>query len=705
MDGQLIDEPTKKLSDTKQAEIVKEVRERVEDSWSHDRDNRREAATDLAFLAGNQWPEQIRREREAESRPMLTINRLPQFVRQITNDIRQADLAIKVAPVDDKSDPKLAKIYDGLIRQIQYQSSANHVFATAAEHQTACGIGWFRVCTEYCNDQSFDQELRLKAIRNPLSVYDDPGAIEPDRSDANWRAIVEVWPLSAFKQQWPDAAQEGVDVPVSDANSSSFFWSASDYVRVAEYWRKVPETIELAYMEDGSTINLTDVPKELRMMLPTPVRTRQHKTHRLECYIVSGSQVLSGPHSWHGRMIPIVPVIGGEWPMDQKTYRYGAIRFAREPQQLYNYYRTATAEAIALAPKAPYIATAAMIGPHKAMWDRAGKTNQPYLIYDPDPDAPGAAPRREHPPELPSALIQEAQIASDDMKGTTGIYDSALGAKSNETSGVAIGRRQTESDTAQYHFVDNLQRSLEYCGRILIEVIPKIYDNERVVRLLGEDDQEEFVTINQATMGVDGVPVMINDLSAATFDVRVKIGKSYTNKRQEAADSMLAFMQSYPPSAPLIGDLVAKNLDWPGADEIAKRLRNAVPPNILFDPSKPQEEQEQGPPQPPDPAIEMAQATHEMEMQKGQMELQKTQATTDAQIQKMQAEVQIKQAELEIEKARLAIEMQRLQIEKDKAELSAATARHQARLSERQQTMAEDAAHEAREPAETSQDD
>lgn len=703
MAGGMIDTPTKKLSPAQQAAIVKEARERIEDSWSHDRDNRREAATDLAFLAGNQWPETVRRDREAQGRPMLTINRLPQFVRQITNDVRQADLAIKVAPEDGNSDPKLAKIYDGLIRQIQYQSSANHVFATAAEHQTACGIGWFRITTEYCSDTSFDQEIKLKAIRNPLSVYDDPGAIEPDRSDSMWRAIVEVWPKSAFEQQWPNAAPEGVDIPTSDASTPSFFWSTSDYVRVAEYWRKVPETIELAYMEDGSTINLSDVPKEMRQMLPRPVRTREHETHRLECYIVTGSEVLSGPHGWHGRQLPIVPVIGGEWPLDQKTYRYGAIRFAREPQQLYNYYRTATAEAIALAPKAPYIATPNMIGPYKSMWDNASKSNTPYLLYDPDPDAAGARPMREHPPELPAALIQEAQIASDDMKGTTGIYDSALGAKSNETSGVAIGKRQLESDTAQYHFVDNLQRSLEYCGRILIEIIPKIYDNERVIRLLGEDDQEEFITINQAIMGVDGVPVMVNDLSAASFDVRVKIGKSYTSKRQEAADSMMAFLQTNPAAAPLISDLVAKNLDWPGADDIAKRLRNAVPPNILFDPDKPQEQQQQGPPQQPDPAAEMAQAQHEMEMQRGQMELQKTQATTDATIQKMQAEVQIKQAELQIELARLDIERARLQIEKDKADIAGKAAMHKADIAERQHEMAEAASE--REPAETSQDD
>jgi hypothetical protein len=582
-----------KLSAADKRAIVVEARERIQDSWDHDKDNRRDAASDLRFLAGDQWPYDVRRARDAAGRPMLTINRLPQFVRQVTNDIRQADLSIKVVPEDDQSDPQLAKIFDGLIRQIQYQSSAQHVFSQAAEHQAGCGIGWFRIVTEYAQDSAFDQEIRIKAIRNPLSVYDDPAAIEPDRSDAMWRAIVEVWPQSAFKAKWPKAAEHSVDKP-NDGNGNGFFWATADTIRVAEYWTKTPYDKTIALMQDGSTLDITDFNEWQLSMLPPVQKTRKQLCYKVQQYLVSGSEVLEGPHEWPGTNIPIVPVVGAEVPLDNRTFRYGVIRFAKDAQQLYNFYRTSVAEAIALQPKAPYIVTPKMIAEHKSAWDNAHRNNKPYLPYTPDDKAPGMKPQREAPPAIPAALIQEAEVASDDMKATTGIYDAALGARSNETSGIAIGRRQQDADAANYHFIDNLRRSLEYAGRMLIELIPKVYDNERVIRLMGGDDQEQFVPINKTVKGEYGEDVIINDLSVARFDVRVNIGKSFSTQRMEARESMLDFIKMLPDAAPFVIDLLAKNMDWPGADEIAKRLRQMVPPQALADPNQP-------PPPPPNP--------------------------------------------------------------------------------------------------------
>jgi hypothetical protein len=590
-----------KLSSTDAAEIVKTARECIEESWEHDRDNRRDASSDLSFLAGNQWPDAVRNERAKSGRPMLTINSLPQVVRQVTNDIRQADLAIKVSPVDDTSDPQLADIYNGLIRQIQYQSSAKHVYSTAAEHSAACGIGWFRVCTEYADDSAFDQEIRLKAIRHPLSVYCDPAAVMPDRSDANWIAVTEMLPKKEFKRKYPKAAE--VDVEIGGATmtaESSLFWATTDAVRIAEYWRKVPVKKTLALLEDGQTVDITGKGEGELGYLPI-VRTREADSFKVEMFIVSGLDVLDGPFEWAGKIIPIVPVIGAEIPLEEKTYRHGIVRFARDPAQLYNFYATATAEAIALAPKAPWLVTATQIGPYKSMWDTANVGNKPYLIYDPDPNAPGMAPKREHPPEVPVALMQERSNAAEDMKRVTGIYDASLGARSNEVSGIAIRQRQLEGDVANYHYADNLQRSLEHCGRILIDLIPKVYDNERVVRLMGEDGSEEPVRINVVAMSDDGVPMVMNDLSIARFDIRVTIGASYSTKRQETAEALGEFMKSLPPEAALpVGYLVAKNSDWSGAEEIAKVLRNMVPPELLADPDDPST---QPPPPEPDPTV------------------------------------------------------------------------------------------------------
>ncbi len=367
------DDPAVQASKSRKAKrdaegLLKEIREAIESSWQHERENVTEALSDLEFLAGNQWTDEARRDRDAAGRPMLTINKLPQFLRQVTNDIRQADLAIKTSPVDDESDPELAKIYDGILKQIQYQSSAKHVFSTAAEHQAGCGIGWFRIKSDYADDSAFDQELRIEAIRNPLSVYWDPASVLPDRSDAMWIAVTELIPARTFKQRYPDKAETSVDVP--NNGTSTAFWSQTDDIRIAEYWRRVPVDKEIGAARGMARPSSYDrvSPRSCAAtgQLPPIDKTRKVKTHKVESYMISGTEILSGPHEWAGKFIPLVPVIGAEIALEKKLYRYGVIRFAREPQQLYNYYRTAAAEAaMALAPKAPWLVTPSMIGPFK----------------------------------------------------------------------------------------------------------------------------------------------------------------------------------------------------------------------------------------------------------------------------------------------------------------------------------------------------
>jgi len=610
--------------------IVKQARSRLEESWNHEKENREEASVDLAFLAGDQWPDSVRREREAEGRPMLTINRLPQFLRQVTNDIRQADIAIKVAPVDDGSDPKLAKIFNGILKQIQYQSGAHHVYATAAEHQSSCGIGWFRIVTDYADDSAFDQEIKVEAIPHPLSVYCDPAAVKQDRSDAMWMIVTEMIPLETFKERYPKLSATEVDRP-SDGSSSRLYWTTADAIRVAEYWIKEPYTKTLGLTEAGETIDLTGIKKQDLAFLPPIVKTREQVCYKIKQYLVSGSDVLDGPNEWPGKYIPLVPAIGAEIPLDQKTYRYGLIRYARDPQQLYNYYRTGVAEMLALAPKSPYLVTTGMLSDPKIkqVWDTANKKNRPYLPYQPDPLAPNG-PKREHPPEMPASLMQEAQVAAEDMKATTGIHDASLGQRSNETSGRAILARQREGDVANYHFADNLELSLQHAGRIIIDLIPKIYDNERVIRMMGDDDAEEFEPINKVIMGVDGVPVVVNDLSRARFDVRVTIGPSYSTKRMETADAMLQFMQAVPAAAQVAPDLIAKALDFPGAEEVAKRLRNTIPPAILADPDDPNSQ----PPPPPnlmdDPAFRVEANLKNAQARKAMADARKVEMETTA---------------------------------------------------------------------------
>ncbi len=560
-------------------DIVQEAQERLEAAWIQDRENREDGFMDLKFLAGDQWPNEIRLQREAQNRPCLTINRLPQFVNQVANTVRVNPPAIKAIPAGGEATAELAEVYSGLMRQIQYRSNATNVFANAVYYAVACGIGHFRIVTDYAGEDGFDQEILIKRIQHPLSVLWAPGAVEPDRSDAEYCLVSEMIGRKEFQKRFPGAAMSDFLAP-SDLNAESgLFWANRDGVRVCEYWVKRPHERTIVRLDNSVTLDITEVaPKELQGL--KIIAERKVRSHKVEHYLLSGEEVLEGPNQWAGRYIPIFPVVGSETSLETKVIRSGLIRFSRDSQQLYNFWRSAAAESIALAPRAPFVATPAMIAKFKGQWDTQNTVSRPYLLYEPDPEVPGGRPMREPPPDIPAALVNESGMAADEIKATTGIYDASLGAQSNEISGVAIRARESQGGVSALHYQDNLMATLNHLGRVLIDLIPKIYDSEQTIRIMREDESHLPVRINVPVMGLNGKPMLLNDLNQGTYDVRVKIGPSYATRRAEAADAMLQFIQAVPQAASVAGDLVARNMDWPGADEIADRLRRMLPPQV-----------------------------------------------------------------------------------------------------------------------------
>lgn len=662
----------------KPKDLVAAVRQRLQDAYEADRENRRQAALDLSFLAGDQWDTVTSEARRKTRRPMLTINRLPTFVGQVANDIRQADLEIKAVPVEDE-DKGLTETYNGILRQIQYRSAAKSVFATAVSHQVSCGMGYFRVTTDYVDDASFDQEIKLETINNPLSVYFDPAAVRPDRADAMWCIVTEEIPRKTFSAKYPKKTADDISTP-SDYVRDNLHWFTDDKIRIAEYWVKeeIEKTIYL--LPDGTTtddegLKALGLPPDMKAGL----KTRKVKTHKIKMWLLSGEDVLEGPYEWAGKYIPIIPVMGQEVPLEHFRYRYGLIRFARDAQQLYNYYRTAAAEWINLAPKAPFLVTERQIGEYKRLWDDHHLSPRPYLVYEHDPEVP-QGPTRQPAPELPSALLSEAQVAVEDLKATTGIFDASLGNQTNERTGKAIQARQAEGDTANFHYIDNLNQALEYCGKVLIDLIPKIYDTDRVMRLIGENDKEKVVAINRIIYNEDGTPIVYNDLSAGRFDIRVKIGPSYRTKRMETSEQLMNFVKHYPPAAQVVGDLIAKNMDFPGAEQMAKRLEAMVPPQVRdYDPDGPPP-----PPQPPPPEVQMEQQKMQMEMQKEEMRLQGESGRQQSEQQKLQMQMEFERQRHEQRMYELAAQKEleeiRLQLESYKLSLQGAAVEHKAEV-------------------------
>jgi len=614
------------------AGILELARTRLAEAVTADEDNRTEALSDLEHLAGIQWDEAVKEAREAENRPCLTINRLPQFVRQVTGDIRKLNPAIRIIPSDIGATKELADINAGIIRGIEYECKASAVYEGAAESAAQCGIGNFRILTEYESDDSFNQVIKIKRIHNPFAVYWDPAAKESTREDADWCMIIEEMKLDDFEDAYPKDEAAGVDADdeVSDLGN----WYEGGTVKVAEYYWKEPVRKKIGLLATGEVV-------EDPTAAHNTVKVRTIDTHKLMWAKISGKDVLEKAQEVPCRHIPVVAVTGEEMTVGDAIVRTSVIRFARDAQKMYNYWRSASTEMIALQPKAPYLVTAKQIQGQEAEWAAANDSNAAYLIYSPDEKA--GTPQRL-PPPIPSAgMLQEISMASEDMKATTGIYDAGLGQRSSETSGVAIRQRQMESDISTSIYTDNLAKAIEHCGRILLSMIPKIYDTNRQISIVDDEDQEDMIEINGKVMTNQG-QADLNNLSIGKYAVRVSVGPNYTTRRQETQDGMMKFVQAVPQAGQIAGDLIAKSMDWPDADKLAERLKKMLPPNLQDTTDLPPEQQAQMQQQ-----MQAQQQQKQIEQQAVQIDMRKAAAEAqeaEADSVKAQAEAQEAQYDL-----------------------------------------------------------
>ena len=567
------------MADKDIIEEAKEAFKQAEEAESH---NRETALDDICFARlSEQWPTDIQRDREQESRPCLTINRMPAFIRQVVNDGRLNKPSIKVHPVDDNADVQTAEVLNGLIRNIEVQSKADVAYDTSLESAVTGGFGYFRINVDYASDDSFDQDIKIERIANPFTVYGDPSSTEADSADWNKAFVTEMLTDDEFESQWKDAEKVDWEAEYNDRKDELWFQDKS--VRVAEYWTREEVTKKLLKLSDGQVMYEDEYTKnkDLFDALGLTVEAdRPTASHNVKQTILTAAEVLE-ENEWPGRFIPIVPVYGDEINVEGKRYFRSLIHDAKDPQRMFNYWRTASTELVALSPKAPWIGATGAFDTDPR-WDTANTKSHSTLEYDPQSDAP--PPHRQPFDGPPAGALQEALNASDDMKSVMGIYDASLGARSNETSGKAIMARQREGDISTFHFQDNMSRAIRHAGLILVDLIPKVYNTPRMIRILGEDETAETVPVNQPfeqETDPQGQPVpdtgRIFDLTTGKYDVTVKSGPSFTSRREEAATQMMELLRVFPQAAPIIGDIFAKNLDWPGADEIAERLKALVP--------------------------------------------------------------------------------------------------------------------------------
>jgi hypothetical protein len=579
----------------KPSEVIEEARKRYRTAWEYDKANVERFREAMRFVALEQWDANLKQWREAKKRPCLVMDRLGTHINQAVNDIRQSKPAIKVSPARGGATVDVAEVFNGVVRNIEYLSSAPQIYVHSAFSQIAGGQGAWRVLTRYVDDDTFDQEIYLQLIEDPTTVLLEPNH-DPVQMNYQWGFVVSTMPKEQFKVEYPDANPADW-VGVIDSEG---WWNETE-VRVAEYYRIVRTPTKIHMLDDGTVVDEDRLKRLMAQaqaqapvgsMMPAPVpqviKSRDATKDEVQWFKLGGNDVLESrivPCKW----IPLIKVVGNRVLVDNKPVITGLTHRAMDPQRMYNYQTSVVVEILSLQKTAPWVGAAGQFENFESEWDNANTNNPARLEYNPV-EINGILvppPKREMAPQVPTGNVQAMQLAAEDLQWVTGQHASNFGAKSNETSGRAILARQQEGDTATYHYLDNLSNGILHTGRIIVDMMPRLLDTKRIVRIIGEDGEADMIQHDpkqqqpmQKVETIEGAVKRIYNLTLGKYDVTVSVGPSYGTKRMEAVEAMTQLLQGNPELWQVIGDIYIGNQDWPGAQEMSKRLRKMVPPNL-----------------------------------------------------------------------------------------------------------------------------
>jgi Phage P22-like portal protein len=565
------------------ASIIGECREFMRDNEDATTEIRQRAFEDLRFSVGEQWPPELQTQRQLESRPCMVVNWTDSLVRQVTNAMRQQRPRIKVHPVNNGADEKIADVIQGLTRHIEVNSFADTAYDIAGDFAVRIGFGYFRIVPKYVREDSFDQDLHIEPLRNPFAVRFDHNARLPDGSDAEYCAITERMSRAHFEAHYPDV--EPVDFNETTIEDSRESWVEKDSVRLAEFYKIERDRDTLLMLSNGQTRWKSEVDLEILSSLGMQIVGDRESYRKVLCWYKLGGDAVIDKRKIKARYIPVIPVYGYRIDVGGRLVVKGMVRDLKDPQMSYNWFRTNSTEVVAGQPRSPYIMAEGQDEGFEDEWTAANRKNYSRLKYKPlwtvGPDGQAALlppPQRQPPPQLSPGFVQMQQDAATDMRLVSGIFDATMGNQGDERSGKAIAERQRQSEVSNYAFYDNLTSSIRHCGRVILDLIPVYYDTERTVRIVGVDGKPNMVKLNEKVQDEKGaIQRVLNDVTVGTYDVVMDVGPGYDTKREEAAEQMVDLLRVMPQAAQMGADILVRNLDWPGAEQLADRLAAANP--------------------------------------------------------------------------------------------------------------------------------
>jgi len=625
----------------KDKDLHAQAKERFEELQGYWNEYYSEAQGRIDFLLNKdnaQWDDQRTYEPD---KLKLCINKCPSEVDAIVNEMRASRPSINTDPVEG-SDVDASEVLDGLVRNTQKVSNADSAYDVAAMYQVAGGIGWIKVGLDWVPG-TFNQEPTIGTVDDFASVYIDNLSTALDGSDMRDAFIVnDEVPIKEFEREYPNAAK--VDF------QSCKGWATEKTVRLAEYYYIEKETETLYQVDLAGQITVMrqkDVEaynQELASALgPLNIlQEREEEVNKVKWCKLNGQEILEET-DWLGEHIPIVPVYGKMVFNRGKRYIQSLIDVLKDPQRLLNYWESFNTETGALQPKAQWTATAEQLEGYEDMWQDANKKNYPFLLYN-SHEVNGMfvpPPNRQPPPQLSPVLQSQSQIALQHIKGVTGkVYDEGQKTLGSE-SGKAILAKDRRADVASFHYMDNQSKSIRQVGKILIDLYPKIYSVGQIKRILGEDGEAESILLDE-------------QFFKGRYDVTVSVGPSYSSRRQEFVESMAQLPESI---TQVCGDIILRNMDFPGAREAADRIKKTLPPNLTDDEQTPEQ-------------AALQQATQAIEMLKGRLgEMQKAlddkSRSEEMKHQVDMLNVDIKNKEIEIKAFEASIEAMKAKAESE----------------------------------------
>lgn len=635
--------------------FLEHVRSTYAKDLEYDRLNREEAVQDARFVAGEQWDHAVKQRRDRASKPSLTINRLPAYVSQLVGNRRLNDTGIRIIP-DTGGDKKVAEVREGLIRSIQKISRAQYAYDKAFEQQVIGGLGHFQIHLDYAHDDVFEQDIRIAAIPNPLSVVWDRASVDPTGADAEHVFVVDRLPRDEFKRRYPKATGGSFD---SSTDHSS--WDDSDSVQVVSFWRMRSKLRTLALLKTGVVEDVTEIEPELWWDLVAedssgePLVREVHRKYA-QMHLCSSNDILAGPYELPIQRVPVFRVPAWELFIEGDRKRWGLVRFLRDPQRLHNYWRSTIAEKLVGSPKAKWVAASSAVEGREDQWRKSHLSDDPLLIFNAES---GQQPNLVPPMQMEAALIQEAGLASQDIRDVSNIHEANLGQQSNEVSGKAIMARQRVGEVGTVIYQDNLNAAIEEAGKVVNQLIPFVYDTPRIIKVLGKD----MLTESQVQINDPENPESV-DITLGKYSVSVTTGPSYTTRRVEAREEMMGMVNAMPEQMAVAADKIVEAQDWPGAEDIARRLRTQLPPGMIAQKDMDEEmvQQQQAAAQQAQQEEQIRQVMLQLEMQEKQAEIAAKQAQAqEAQARAQEAMARAKQAEALAAKAIADIEQGRVQ--------------------------------------------